>query len=356
MIVATFQYNEILISFLIQMGIKVENNIVIGADGEIGDLKLGVDIVQINSGGDCKSFLGSYSDTITSLSAEQESKLTTISSYSFYQCVNLRAVDLSNCNVLKQIGLYSFAYCSSLSSLVLPTNIQEILGSSFRSTKLNQTINIHKATSFTGESFLYSNTSFEVDEDNSKYAFYENNIYSKSFDVLIAVSFSTKVLKLHHETKTIGYCCFSSSSLESIYIPPTTEAFQTHTFHCARFTKHIVIESQITEFPKDCLLEVPSIVSLWLPDSLVNLKANSFNLPSLISIRVSDSIEVAEQNTFVGCNNVRYVYSLDNHKRNVLINSGIPRRALFPFIETQRKCTISKLYFGFFVTFIENAK
>jgi len=180
---------------------------------------------------------------------------------------------------------------------------------------------------FTGEAFFNCNISFNVVK-SSLFALYEGNVYDSTYKTLVAVSYSTKELVFHPNTKAIGHCAFSTSSLEHLIVNNNI-SLDNYAIHAARCLRTLVIESYITKLNSDALNDMPNLESIWLPDSLVDFKVNSLQeMEKLQTIRVSDKIASAEPGSFVLCENIRFVHSLNIHKINVLWNSGIPKRAL----------------------------
>lgn len=65
----------------------------------------------------------SCANTVETVLFEDESQLTEISPYSFYQCIKLRQIDLTPCNFLTKILDFAFFHCNSLSSIKLPNSV-----------------------------------------------------------------------------------------------------------------------------------------------------------------------------------------------------------------------------------------
>ena len=278
-------------------------------------------------------YFSECSKTVESISAEESCQLTHIGTYAFTKFDQLQSLDLSNCLYLVYLGLHCFSSCTKLSSLKLNDNLQILSGASFRFCPLLMTFVIKPSLSFiNGESFFATNVSFSIEGENQYFAIYENNVYNKNLSTLIAVSFNTKDLCLPKETTTLGYCCFSSSSLVTINIPESVKTFQSYSFHYSRFLQQLTIRAPITEVNQSTFHNLPELISLWLPDSLTNIKAPFLNVcPKLQAIRFSSSLQSVDPNSVLSSPSIKYIYNLNSHTRSLLWDSGIPRRALTLF-------------------------
>ena len=59
-------------------------------------------------------------------------KLTSIGSYAFSECINIPKVDLSACKAITSIGSYAFNGCSSMTTLNLPASLTSVEGYAFQ--------------------------------------------------------------------------------------------------------------------------------------------------------------------------------------------------------------------------------
>ena len=305
------------------------NGILISIDNCPEEFIFQADVVYTQSTSNNKTPYENCKNIITKISADLNSKLTTIQAYSFFQFTNLEEVELTNCKYLIYIGNRAFSGCSKLSCLKLPSSVKVVENAAFSVCNLSFTFTIKQDLSYiTGESFLRTNTSFEV-ESSQYYSEYKNNIYNYSYSELVIVSHSTKELYIHEKTTKIGNCAFSCSSVEAVHIPEQITSFGSYAFHRAEYLKELVINAAFTSFSYNSFFELPNLESIWFPDSFIDIAANTLrNCPKLRTVRVSDQLNSAAKNSFVRCTNVRYVYNVDNNKRAKLWDSGIPHRAL----------------------------
>ena len=59
-------------------------------------------------------------NSLKTFTFEENSQLTTIENYAFYQCSQLQSIDLSSCSLLTTIGDYAFYQCKAVSQLLFP--------------------------------------------------------------------------------------------------------------------------------------------------------------------------------------------------------------------------------------------
>lgn len=80
-------------------------------------------------------------DILESFSFEDNPNLANINKFSFYNCIQLRSVNLSPCTKLKTIGDSAFQDCSSLETIILPEGLTTIGSFMISQTKISS-INI----------------------------------------------------------------------------------------------------------------------------------------------------------------------------------------------------------------------
>ena len=252
-----------------------------------------------------------------------------IGSYSFYQCTQLESVDLSKCSSLTTIGSFSFALCSSLTHFNFSPSIETIASNAFRSVPLEQTLDITKITHLSVDAFPNTSLSFTCEDSHPTCREYEGNIYRDSYKLLSIVSYSTTSLKLHENTNGLGWCAFSTSSLQEVILPSQINFLQQCVFHLNDHIKKIIFS--------------PNIKNINSPDAVV------FTLPNLEVVYFPEGIEKVSTLTITTCPNLKFIHfpnSLNTVSRDVfkvpsishvtynasqfsmLLRGGIPLHAL----------------------------
>lgn len=75
---------------------------------------------------------------LESISFQDNPQLEVIDKYAFSDCYRFAYLNLSTCVNLRVIGSAAFVHCSNLKTILFPPNIEEIGGSSFSNTKINE--------------------------------------------------------------------------------------------------------------------------------------------------------------------------------------------------------------------------
>ena len=100
-------------------------------------------------------------------------------------------------------------------------------------------------------------------------------------------------------------------------------------FHYSTHLQQLTIRAPITEILDNTFMDIPELISLWLPDSLITIKAQFLvNCPKLEAIRFSNRLFSVEANSITSCSHIKFIYNLNSHTRTLLWNSGIPHQAL----------------------------
>ena len=110
----------------------------------------------------------SAKDSLISFSFEENPQLESISPYCFYKCSKLQSADLSMCTKLTCIAEYAFNGCSSMTSVLFPSSLTEIKEYSFAYSGLISVEIPKNFTTFGSRSFAYcsSLSSFVLPPDS----------------------------------------------------------------------------------------------------------------------------------------------------------------------------------------------
>ena len=310
-------------------------NILISANS-IVDKKIPASVTSTFEGNtDNYAFIQSI-ETLQKVSFEDNPQITIIGSYSFYQCTNLKEVDLSNCKLLTSINYLCFAYCYSMNSIIFPPNINKIGSNSFRCVHIDKLIDL---TNIEVDYNTFTNTtfSFSCADPSTLQREYQNNIYSLDFSSLLFVSFSTTNLTFHPYTTTIGKCAFSSSSLEEIVFPKQISNIQIFCVHLNDYVKKIVLSENIKVIGEYFIFNNPNLEFIYIPEGITSIEKNGISDCSTLKyIHFPKSLVNVSINTFYLPSLRLVIY--EKFQYELLLNAGIPERALNPF----RSCSLSK--------------
>ena len=165
------------------------------------------EIITIANGTSDNYVFQASKESLQQVTFTTNSKLESIGEYAFLYCSNLMKVDLSKCSKCQIIYNRAFSRCFKLTEFILPPSIRTLDTNVFRSSPITTTFDLSSLVTIFSDSFANTSLSF-ICSSNPKMSFYENNIYSAGFETLYFVSFSTHVLNLHKNTKSIRKCAF----------------------------------------------------------------------------------------------------------------------------------------------------
>lgn len=206
---------------------------------------------------------------------------------------------------VKSIGHYAFRDCSSLTDITIPNTVTTIEDEAFDGCEALPTITIPASVTSIGTQvfrFCEILTAITVDEDNTKYATIEGNLYNKQKNILLAyapgkadTSFTiptgvtmigdyafykcdnlTKVT-IAESVTTLGKYAFSScNGLTSITIPGNVKIIGEDAFHWCSELADIVLEEGITTIGDEAFSACYKLTEITIPASVTNLENNAF--------------------------------------------------------------------------------
>ena len=287
--------------------------------------------------------------TLTHISVSENNQLEYIGSYAFYSCRKLEYVDLSNCEHLKILGYWSFADCSNLNTFLFPPNIDEFHSNAFRAVPLCTTINLTKVKNIEKGPFVNTKLSFTCEESNEYIKEYENNIYSSDYSILLIVSYSTKSMKFHPNTTIIGGVSFSSTSLEEIILPNQITNIEIHAFHYNYFIKKIVFPQTLSVLNVYAVKTLPNLETLYFAEGLEMVNITAIESTGVKYIHIPKSLTNAVPNSMLAPT-ARYV-TYYKEQYQMLLDAGIPKRALIHEISCNMNHHINILHYAIFIVF-----
>ena len=151
-----------------------------------------------------------------------------IDEYAFYSFYNLTEVTFSEGSQLQTIGDNAFYYCSSLKEITIPASVTSIGEYAFYYCSSLEEITIPASVTSIGYgAFAYCNsmTSINVAEGNTHYASLDGVLYNGDFTTLVYCPTTITELVVPETVTYIEYYAFCNSKLQSI-------TFLTNSFSC----------------------------------------------------------------------------------------------------------------------------
>ena len=323
--------------------IQTSGNTLVSAT-DVTEIEIQSNIVAIAEGSSTDYVFQGSTETLTKVSFQEGSQLTTIGSYSFYYCTKLESIDLTQCTKLKIINTYAFGNCYSLQHFELPQSVTSIDDNSFRNTPIETTFSLSNIDYLASNSFVNTSLSFTCSTNNQILSEYKNNIYNKNFSILRLVSFSTQILKIHPNTITIYNIAFSSSSLEEIILPQQISTLGQWVFHLNNHIKSITLSFNNIKTTENSFLisYLPNLEIVHIVEGTKEIPTNFIShCDKLKIIHFPKSLQIVTSKAF-NVPSLKYV-TYQRSQYFMLLNGGIPRSAL---IHSHSHCSLHSFSFS----------
>ena len=302
------------------MGFKIESWKLIEGDGIINE-PIPADVTEI-----CENAFSKSQETLKKLTFSG-SLLQKIGIRAFAVCINLEEVDFSNCYKLTTINQNAFRECAKLSILKLTSSINYIGNNAFRDCCLNMTIDLTNINCIS-DSFLGNPMSFTVQNSSSRFRMYENNIYTTDYSTLFYVSYSSKELKLHPNTKILGSSSFGMCSFKEVIVPPQITEIKIWAFHHTLHLEHLTLSPNVKTIITNSIHTNMHLISLTITEGAENIEPSSIAyVPKLRYIKIPETLTNISKNAFSVPFSMKYVTYKSNQFKS-LIEGGIPKHAL----------------------------
>ena len=206
-----------------------------------------------------------YSGFVTIPSQVNGYTVTSIGSYAFDSCSNLRSVNIPNS--VTSIGNYAFSFCTDLRSITIPNSVTSIGSFAFFSSLNLSSINIPSSVTTIGEGAFsgMDNLTIMVDKSNTKYDSRDNcnAIIETESNILIAGNKNTVI---PNSVTSIGsYVFYDCYSLTSIDIPNSVTSIGDDAFSsCSRLTK-VRVEKTTPIAIKSSTFSIRANATLYVP-------------------------------------------------------------------------------------------
>ena len=288
-------------------------------------------------------------NNIKKITFEKNSQLKEISNYVF-STSTIETLDFGNCEHLETLPGHLCEKCSYLSTLILPPNIITIKEYAFRS--CSKLININLPTSlsilenyafqyaplntieftydsqltkmgydcfsgcksksfFFGEKFenyagaVFLNSNIEnitIHENNKKFFFDGNALYSYSKDLLYFVTKSTKELILPDTVKTIYASAIRKTQVTSITFDGNITQISSYAIAQITTLETFDFPMGISEIASYCMTSCTSLHTVTIPKTVTKINKYAFsNCDKLKNIELHEGITTIDDHAFEGC-------------------------------------------------------
>lgn len=275
-------------------------------------------------------------NSITSISFEEDSKVISIGSYSFYNA-KIETANLSNCNKLTLLNESVFGYCRFLTLILLPQNISSIgrdcflWASSLQSIDLPDSVEtIYRAAfSYSGLTTIKISKTSKLSKldsvcfTNTKLSSffilkYLKDLTFDSFDgcqYLENITLDPENQYYKFESKTLFSGADNSTLFrvintysESVYVvPPYVINISKNCFYKLKI-KSILLHNKITYIGKYAFYECKSLTSITLPENVISIKDYTFQYcTSLTSVTLPKNLQNIDAAVFDGCTSLRSI-------------------------------------------------
>ena len=219
-----------------------------------------------------------------------------IESNAFSYCSSLTSINIPSS--VTSIGDNAFSYCSSLTSISIPSSVTSIGRSAFSYCSSLTSISISSSVTSIGRSaFSYCSSLFSISIPSSVTSIGDNAFsYCSS---LVSISIPSSVT-------SIGGDAFKGcSTLTSINIPSSVTSIGGGAFYLCSSLTSINIPSSVTSIGAYAFEDCHSLTSINIPSSVTSIGQSTFNgCSSLPSINIPSSVTSIGKWAFYGCSSL----------------------------------------------------
>ena len=217
----------------------------------------------------------------------------------FYECSNLTSVTIPNS--VTSIGYATFAYCSGLTSVTIPNSVTSIGNSAFYGCSSLSSVTIgNSVTSIGGSAFYDCSSLTSVTIPNSV-----NSIGDYAFRGCSSLTSIT----IPNSVTTIGNYAFGScSSLTSVTIPNSVTSIGNEAFYNCSSLTSVTIPNSVTSIGYMAFYNCSSLTSVTIPNSVISIGNEAFvYCSSLTSVTIPNSVISIGEGAFYNCSSLNSV-------------------------------------------------
>ncbi len=246
----------------------------------------------------------SYKEKITSV--DMSESITSIGSYSFYDCTSLTSITIPSS--ITSLGEAAFWKCASLASITLPSNLTTIGGTAFQLCSSLTTMTIpDSVTTIERSTFESCSSLTSITLGNStttiNYNAFSNCTSLSSITIPKSVTYlsedilngCTALTFIGVDADNANYC----SENGVLFNKAMTELIQ---YPLGNDDTTYAIPDSVTSIGTSAFCDCSSLSSLIIPDSVTNIGTCAFMYcTSLTSITVGNSLTTIYHSAFYGC-------------------------------------------------------
>ena len=334
------------------------------------------DITTITIKSSCTGFRSTGQDdsvfknvrtSLKTVNFEENSQLTSVSPYCFYECRLLSFIDLSKCTQLYSIGTYAFTNCkalqtidfppsltkiyakafqsSGLKSITIPANVDEIVDHAFGYCSSLASITFvegSKLKSIGSHIFVYGKiTSFEIPESVTSFSataidgctsierftvheknnnFYadENGVLFNDGETLIYAFPPTKTgtYNIPNGITTLKTTSFFRSQLSTVVFPEGLTTIESYCFTGSSISQLFFSSQSLTTIGTEAFTGCTNLVNITFNEGLKSIADKAFNgCTNLQNVIFPSTLKTLGGGVFNGCNNVKISFGEDSEYR-----------------------------------------
>ena len=272
------------------------------------------------------SGIGTATDTDIVIPSEYNGlPVTGIGYTAFAWCDSLTSVVIPDS--VTSIGSYAFADCDSLASVTIPDSVTSIgVGAFYRCDSLTSIVIPDSVTSIGDRAFSWcpSLTSIAVDENNASFASIDGNLYNKDKTTLIkyATGKTATEFTIPDSVTSIGDRAFSwCPSLTSIAVDENNASFASIDgnlynkdkttlikYATGKTATEFTIPDSVTSIGDEAFFYCYSLTSIVIPDSVTSIGNSAFYFcTSLTSVTIGNSVTSIGDYAFSSCDSLTSV-------------------------------------------------
>ena len=218
------------------------------------------------------------------------SSIKEIGIYAFQYCSSLTTVTLNE--GLTIIDEYAFWMCESLSSIIIPDSVTRICEHAFGECHSLETAQIGSGLFILEKavfSWCWSLESITVSEDNPLYTSEEGILYDKSKTEIVAFPMAKEIIYVPEGVTSIGDGAYCGATIETIYIPDSVTSIGERAFYNCEELRTFIFGSNVRTVKEMAFAYCPELREIVLPNSIETIGREAFYWCGLTSVVVPDS-------------------------------------------------------------------
>ena len=212
---------------------------------------------------------------------------------SFHYCSSLSSITIPSS--VAYIDTNAFTFCYSLSSVTIPSGVARISASAFYNCFSLSSISIPSSVTYIGSSVFYYCLSLSSISIPSSVTFIGSNAFN-CCSTLSSITIPSGVTEIK---SNMFYDCYA---LKSVTIPSNVTIIEDGAFQYCNSLSSITIPSGVTSIAQKTFYGCYALKSITIPSGVTSIAKQAFyNCNSLSSITIPSSVASIGENAFYGC-------------------------------------------------------